>query len=249
MPAASRSNSRSKQQRIVVNCGMPGTGTRELAAGRARHRGAFHRHVQRHLVVPVSAIGRRSAGCSACPIVDGPANVPVARETEDGGDRAARRPRRLRGRASASSMSASIAVSRTATGSTARISFLPAKGNALPEDAADQFAVRFHLHPAIRANRLTDGHGVVLLLPNKDVWNFHAHEDEVVTRGKRLSRRPRRSAPHHPDRHLRPRARDPPRALDLQPRAAPRAGRQAPARPRAGAAAVTICASPYQRDG
>jgi uncharacterized heparinase superfamily protein len=40
--------------------------------------------------------------------------------------------------------------------------------------------VRFHLHPSIRANRLTDGHGAVLLLPNKDVWNLNAHEDVVA---------------------------------------------------------------------
>ena len=44
----------------------------------------------------------------------------------------------------------------------------------------DHFAVRFHLHPSIRANRLTDGHGAVLLLPNKDVWNLNAHEDVVA---------------------------------------------------------------------
>jgi len=58
--------------------------------------------------------------------------------------------------------------------------FLPATGNALPEDAEDLFAVRFHLHPAIRANRLTDGHGAVLMLPNKDIWNLNAHEDVVA---------------------------------------------------------------------
>jgi uncharacterized heparinase superfamily protein len=57
--------------------------------------------------------------------------------------------------------------------------FLPATGKGMPEDAQDHFAVRFHLHPAIRANRLTDGHGAVLLLPNKDVWNLNAHEDVV----------------------------------------------------------------------
>jgi uncharacterized heparinase superfamily protein len=43
----------------------------------------------------------------------------------------------------------------------------------------DQFAVRFHLHPSIKANRLTDSHGAMLLLPNKDVWSFNAYEDRV----------------------------------------------------------------------
>jgi uncharacterized heparinase superfamily protein len=55
--------------------------------------------------------------------------------------------------------------------------FLSAKGDEIPQKAADEFAVRFHLHPAIRANRIADGHGVMLILPNKDVWNFHAYDD------------------------------------------------------------------------
>jgi uncharacterized heparinase superfamily protein len=37
--------------------------------------------------------------------------------------------------------------------------------------------LRFHLHPAFRASRIADGHGVMLILPNKDVWNFHAYDD------------------------------------------------------------------------
>jgi hypothetical protein len=43
----------------------------------------------------------------------------------------------------------------------------------------DQFAVRFHLHPLIKANRLSDSHGAMLLLPNKDVWTFNAYEDRI----------------------------------------------------------------------
>jgi uncharacterized heparinase superfamily protein len=58
--------------------------------------------------------------------------------------------------------------------------FLPAAGNVPPEDAEDRFAVRFHLHPAIRVSRFSDGHGAVLLLPNKDVWSLDTHEDTVA---------------------------------------------------------------------
>src|SRR5262249_14941438 len=43
----------------------------------------------------------------------------------------------------------------------------------------DQFAVRFHLHPAVKASRLTDSHGAMLLLPNRDVWTFNAYEDRI----------------------------------------------------------------------
>ncbi len=42
-----------------------------------------------------------------------------------------------------------------------------------------EFAVRFHLHPTVKATRLTDGHGVMLMMPNKEVWTFSAHEDQV----------------------------------------------------------------------
>ena len=36
-----------------------------------------------------------------------------------------------------------------------------------PPASRDEFAIRFHLHPAVKANRLTDGHGAMLLLPDK----------------------------------------------------------------------------------
>ena len=39
--------------------------------------------------------------------------------------------------------------------------------------------VRFHMHPAIKVNKLTDGHGALLVLPNRDVWTFNAYEDRV----------------------------------------------------------------------
>ena len=44
---------------------------------------------------------------------------------------------------------------------------------------SDEFAIRFHLHPTVKATRLTDGHGVMLMLPNKEVWTFSAHADRV----------------------------------------------------------------------
>jgi hypothetical protein len=55
--------------------------------------------------------------------------------------------------------------------------FTAMHGEALASE--DQFAVRFHLHPMIKANRLSDSHGAMLLLPNKDVWTFNAYEDRI----------------------------------------------------------------------
>src|SRR5262249_51116873 len=38
---------------------------------------------------------------------------------------------------------------------------------------------RFHLHPSVKANRLSDGHSAMLAMPNKEVWTFTAYEDRV----------------------------------------------------------------------
>jgi uncharacterized heparinase superfamily protein len=49
----------------------------------------------------------------------------------------------------------------------------------LPDSKSDEFAVRFHLHPSVKANRLTDAHGVMLLMPDREAWTFNAFEHEV----------------------------------------------------------------------
>ena len=49
----------------------------------------------------------------------------------------------------------------------------------IPQDVPDEFAVRFHLHPSVKASKLTDGHGAMLMLPNREVWTFNAYEDRV----------------------------------------------------------------------
>ena len=39
--------------------------------------------------------------------------------------------------------------------------------------------MRFHLHPSVKATRLNDGHGVMLMTANKEVWTFSAPDDRV----------------------------------------------------------------------
>ena len=56
--------------------------------------------------------------------------------------------------------------------------FTPAKGDSIPA-GRDNFAIRFHLHPSVKASRLTDSHGAMLMLPNKEVWTFSAYEDRI----------------------------------------------------------------------
>jgi uncharacterized heparinase superfamily protein len=57
--------------------------------------------------------------------------------------------------------------------------FLDPDGEARLRSTRDEFAIRFHLHPTVKATRLTDGHGVMLMTPNKEVWTFSAHHDQV----------------------------------------------------------------------
>ena len=57
--------------------------------------------------------------------------------------------------------------------------FVATDGDMIPADVSDEFAVRFHLHPSVKANKLTDGHGAMLMLPSRDVWTFNAYEDRV----------------------------------------------------------------------
>ena len=168
----------SKQHRIVVNCGMPATNR------------ASWRHVARgtaaHSTVTVNEVGscrflaarwlRRLLGT---PIIAGPSEVPVAREERSDG---------VVLRASHDGYAASFGILHQRTW---RLSpdghsldgedvFAPASGEKLPGGGRDEFAVRFHLHPAIKASRLTDGHGAMLMLPNREVWTLEAYEDPVT---------------------------------------------------------------------
>jgi uncharacterized heparinase superfamily protein len=54
----------------------------------------------------------------------------------------------------------------------------PAPGARIRGSETD-YALRFHLHPAVKASRLSDARGVMLVLPNRDVWTFEALDDKV----------------------------------------------------------------------
>jgi len=168
----------SRQQRIIVNCGMPAAGRenwRQVARATAAHSTVtFNDSSSCHFLD--SAAFRRVFGV---PIVDGPRHATVSR---DNGGRAMVLRATHDGYAERFGIIHERFVSLSADGNKLEGEdlFLPANGTTLSADAEDYFAVRFHLHPAIRASRLTDGHGVVLLLPNRDVWNLDTHEDVVV---------------------------------------------------------------------
>jgi uncharacterized heparinase superfamily protein len=55
--------------------------------------------------------------------------------------------------------------------------FTPADDSTIA--AGTEFAIRFHLHPSVKASRLADGRGVILLLSDREVWTFATMGDAV----------------------------------------------------------------------
>ena len=168
----------SRQQRIIVNCGMPVAGRenwRQVARATAAHSTVTFNDSSSCYFLDSTAF-RRVFGV---PIVDGPRHVTVSR---DNGGRAMVLRAIHDGYVERFGIVHERFVSLSPDGSKldGEDLFLPSTGTALPEDAEDYFAVRFHLHPGVRANRLADGRGVVLLLPNRDLWNLNTHEDVVT---------------------------------------------------------------------
>ncbi|MBX3512495.1 MAG: heparinase II/III family protein [Xanthobacteraceae bacterium] len=54
-----------------------------------------------------------------------------------------------------------------------------------PPDLADDYVIRFHLHPSVKASRVNDGRTVLLILPGRESWlftapNMHVELEESV---------------------------------------------------------------------
>jgi len=167
-----------KQSLIVVNCGMPGTARenwRQLARSTASHSTVTFNDASSARFVELATF-RRVLGGS--PMLGGPSHVAVTRE--DGADAIV-----LRAAHDGYADRFGIVHDRTlilaADGSRLEGEdlFLATDGGAQLSTEQDEFAVRFHLHPTVKATRLTDGHGVMLMTPNKEVWTFSAHQDRV----------------------------------------------------------------------
>jgi uncharacterized heparinase superfamily protein len=167
-----------KNQRIVVNCGLPIAGKenwRQVARSTAAHSTVTFNDSSSCQFLESGAF-RRLFGS---PIVAGPKSVPITRETR--GDDAIMLRTSHDGYAGRFGIVHHRIVQIAADGN--RIDgedlFMPPDDRLLPNTALDEFALRFHLHPGVRATPYPDGRGAMLVLPNKDVWNFSSHEDRV----------------------------------------------------------------------
>jgi len=163
--------------RIVVNCGLPGTNRetwRQVARATAAHS---------TVVFNDSSSCRFLEGGSfkrllGTPILSGPATITVAREDRDDSFTLRTSHDGYAGRFNVIHQRA-LKLALTGNRIDGEDQFVSSKGEMIPQNVPDEFAVRFHLHPAIKANKLTDGHGAMLMLPNRDVWNFSAYEDRI----------------------------------------------------------------------
>jgi uncharacterized heparinase superfamily protein len=167
-----------RQSLIIVNCGMPTIGRenwRPIARATAAHSTVTFNDASSARFVELATFRRMLGGS---PIVGGPTRVTVNRE--ESSDTIA-----LRAMHDGYAARFGILHERVLILSTDGMRlegediFLDADGESRVRSARDEFAIRFHLHPTVRATRLTDGHGVMLMMPNKEVWTFSAHHDQV----------------------------------------------------------------------
>ncbi|HEY6256484.1 MAG TPA: heparinase II/III family protein [Xanthobacteraceae bacterium] len=166
-----------RQNRIVVNCGLPATSRdswRQVARSTAAHSTVAFNDASSCRFVESGPIRRMLDGM---PIVSGPHRVTAERSEQEGA---------IVLRTSHDGYVASFDVihqrSLMLAADGRRLDgedvFTPAVGNALAA-GRDEFAIRFHLHPSVKANRLSDAHGAMLVMANKEVWTFTAYEDRI----------------------------------------------------------------------
>jgi uncharacterized heparinase superfamily protein len=163
--------------RIVINCGMPSTGRdnwRTFARSTAAHSTLTYHDTSSCQFVELTAMKRFLHGS---PIVAGPVRVDSFREATAGGvllttshDGYLARFGVIHRR--------TLMLAQDGTRLDGEDSVSPAPGGRIRGNESD-YALRFHLHPSVKASRLSDARGVMLVLPNRDVWTFEAQDDRV----------------------------------------------------------------------
>lgn len=163
--------------RIVVNCGIPTTGRdnwRSFARGTAAHSTVAYRETSSCQFVERSAVKKFLKGA---PIVSGPSSVENYREVVADGTMLTTSHD---GYLSRFNVVHRRVLMLAADG--ARLdgedTLAPPPGGRIKGGEAG-YAVRFHLHPAVKASRLDDARGVMLVLPSREVWTFEAQDDKV----------------------------------------------------------------------
>ena len=163
--------------RIVINCGMPTTGRdnwRAFARSTAAHSTLTYHETSSCQFVEFSAMKKLLQGA---PIVSGPSNVESYREAVPNGELITTSHDGYLARFGVVHRRVLMAAQDGAR-LDGEDTLTPAPGGKIKGNEAD-FALRFHLHPSVKASRLSDARGVMLVLPNRDVWTFEALDDKV----------------------------------------------------------------------
>ena len=164
--------------RIVVNCGMPANGRdnwRSFARSTPAHSTLSYRNASSCQFVERSAMKKLFDGA---PVVSGPSKVESTRERVDDG--------LLLGALHDGYLSRfginhrrTLMVADDGSRVDGEDTILSGTGGSRIRGAETEYALRFHLHPAIKASRQADGRGVMMILPNREVWNFEARDHRV----------------------------------------------------------------------
>lgn len=151
-------------ERVVVNCGSPQTARVEWAA--AARATAAHSTVTVAEASSAVFAPPRLRRLIGTPIVAGPKTVPMRRETGDGGERVV---------ASHDGYAGRFGLTHERS-----IRLAPDGRKVTGEDvfrgggAGRKAALRFHLHPSVKASGRQDGQSVLLALPGGGAWSFSA---------------------------------------------------------------------------
>jgi len=164
------------QSLIVVNCGMPANARAEwqpLARATAAHSTVTFNGVSSARFVETPALRRLLGGS---PMLGGPRRITVSR-AEQGDSIVLRASHDGYADRYGIVHERTVILSADGTCCDGEDVFVAAGARQVLA-GHDRFAVRFHLHPAIKTARLTDG-SILLMTPNKDVWTFSASEARV----------------------------------------------------------------------
>ena len=163
--------------RIIINCGMPSTGRdnwRVFARGTPAHSTLTYHDTSSCQFVELSAVKRLLQGA---PVISGPAHVESYREAVADGEMLTASHDGYLPRFGVVHRRVLMAA-HDGSRLDGEDTLSPAPGARIKGHDTD-YALRFHLHPAVKASRLSDARGVMLVLPNRDVWTFEALDDKV----------------------------------------------------------------------
>ena len=166
------------RQRLIVNCGVPkpsATALRRLARTTAAHSTVTLNDTSSCRILTRGVVGEYAGEA----IVSGPSRIDVERRSVHGATVLALRHngyvdryRILHER--------QLSLADAGDRLEGIDSFVNPSGKPANKGGKDSFAIRFHLHPNVRATIAGDRHAVVMELPDGESWEFETDGPEVV---------------------------------------------------------------------